>query len=94
MNTRVVRAGHGHAATMGYKYRARVETRTKRVGWFSNRREVQVWWVVIEKCFISWRDHKTSRDFRSEEEAVTWANNTLDDLSATPGGKYVGDDCG
>ena len=48
---KVVKPYHGTDAAMGYKYRARTESRTVWAGWFWNRRQVTQRRFVIERYF-------------------------------------------
>jgi hypothetical protein len=52
---KVVYPGHGHEKAMGYRYRCRIESRTKRT-WFGFGEEIKQYRYVIERHFMAWED--------------------------------------
>lgn len=48
---RVVAAGHGHGKAMGFKYRGRIDSRTK-VTWFGFGKSVTQYRAVIERHYV------------------------------------------
>ncbi len=63
---------------MGARYRARIHTCK------SFWRKLPRWEYVIEREFVSWRYHRTSRKFHSKKQAVDAANQWLDAISKQP----------
>jgi hypothetical protein len=88
--TKVVRPYHGTDGAMGYKYRARTESRTVWVGWFWNRRQVTQRRFVIERHFMSWSDYSYSKWLECDEDDIKQRADTwLDHKAAAPSGDYV-----
>ena len=53
MKDRIVTSSRGVDAAMGYKFRARVDSRTRKL-WFGFGRKVTEYRYVIERYFMSW----------------------------------------
>lgn len=85
--TREVEAGHGRFKAMGFKWRARIETRVRRT-WFGFGHEVSEWRYVLEKHHMSWEDVEWG-PWTTETEATAAASARLDAIAAKPQGKYV-----
>ena len=100
---KVVRPYHGTDGAMGYKYRARTESRTVWAGWFWNRRQVTQRRFVIERYFwtgtgraipkiviMSWSDYFYSKWLECDEDDIKQrADIWLDRKAAAPSGDYV-----
>lgn len=85
--TRVVEACHGHFASMGFKWRARIEYRQRWL-WFGWGREVCEWRFVLERRHVCWEDVKWG-EWTTEREARRMASELLDAIEAPPVGEYL-----
>lgn len=89
--TRTVKAGHGHFLAMRYQFRARIEKRRRKT-WFGFGSWVTEYRAVIERRHITWTDHEWIYWRSIKEDAVTDANEYLDDIERAPSGEYVSTD--
>lgn len=81
---RVVEAGYGDYARMGYRFRCRVESRTRRT-WFGFGAEVHEFRPVLEYCHLSaWGDFSLG-EWTTAEQAIAKATIMLDAIASKPG---------
>lgn len=85
---RIAYPARGHSAAMGYKYRARIESKIRRCGFlWTNKRKFYRY--VIERHHMSWDDCMcgwwTQNRGIAEAEGSRW----LDRIEAKPKGIYL-----
>lgn len=88
-SARTVFAGHGHWRAMGYKFRCRIESRTRN-SWFGLGRELCESRYVLEKYFLAgWEDFRWG-PWTKPSKAHAAAIDLLDNIASSPadGKKY------
>lgn len=88
--TLVVKPQYGCDGAMGYKYRARIDARTVRRGFFWRRRNAIQYRWVIERHFMSWSTYLTTKWRECDKDvAIAAAENWLLRKEAGPKGTFV-----
>lgn len=85
---RVVKAGHGHAAAMGYKYRIRIESK-QRKQFLILGKKVNMYRPVVERYFQSWEDCESGRWRKDKLVTIDKGNKFLDAIEKAPEGEYI-----
>jgi len=86
LNQRIAYPVHGTNAAMLYKFRARIETRTKKPLF---RNEITEYRYVIEQYHMSWNDYNKGRWNTDKEIVLKKANEELDAFEVEPQGQYI-----
>lgn len=86
---RVVYASHGNNKAMGYKFRVRIEKRSRHKWMGFGEKYFQYRWV-LENYFMAWEDYGSVGYWKnSKEEAIYGGNSKLNSIETPPKGDYI-----